>query len=62
MRGMIDPLFVRAQRAIEESQGLQVRSRALQAERAHERGELRLSVMESAMYRSEARAHRENRE
>ena len=59
---MIDPLFARAELAIEESRALQDQSRALQAEQVRERGELRRSVMESAMCRSEIRAHRDNRE
>jgi hypothetical protein len=57
---MIDPLFARAQLAIEESQLLQRRSRALQAERDFERRQLRLAVLESAMSRSEHKAHQDN--
>ena len=40
---MTDPLFARAQRAIEESQALQDQSHALQSEQVRERGELRRS-------------------
>ncbi|MBV8696825.1 hypothetical protein [Bradyrhizobium sp.] len=60
--GMIDSLFARAQVAIDESWALQNRSRALQAERARDRDELRLAVLESAMYRAEMKAYRDNRE
>jgi hypothetical protein len=59
---MIDPLLARAQLAIEESRALQGQSKALQAEQLRERDELRVAVLESAMYRSETRAHRDNRE
>lgn len=59
---MIDSLFARAQVAIDESWALQNRSRALQAERARDRDELRLAVLESAMYRAEMKAYRDNRE
>jgi len=59
---MIDPLFARAQSAIEESWLLQKQSRALQAERDYERHELRLNLFECAMSRSESKAHRDNKE
>ncbi|QOG23427.1 MULTISPECIES: hypothetical protein [Bradyrhizobium] len=59
---MIDPLLARAQLAIEESKALQKEKLALQAEQLHSRGALRLTVMESAMYRTESKAHRDNRE
>jgi len=58
---MIDPLFARAQLAIEDSRHLQRRSRALQAEHEHEREQLRLTVFESAMARSEIKAIRDDK-
>jgi len=61
-RTMIDPLFGRAQLAIEESRALQDRRRALQAEYDIERGQLRLAVFECAMCRSESKARRDDRE
>ena len=60
--GMIDPLLARAQLAVEESRALQIRSRELQAQQLRERAQLRLAIFESAMYRSETKAHRDNRE
>ena len=59
---MIDPLLARAQLAIEESQALQERKLSLQAEQRDCRGALRLAVMESAMYRAESKAYRDDRE
>jgi len=59
---MNDPLFDRAQLAIEESQALQKTKLALQAEQLHRREALRLSVMENAMYRTESKAYREDRD
>jgi hypothetical protein len=58
---MSDSLFARSQLAIEESRQLQLQSRALQDERDLRREELRLSVLESAMQRSEFKAHRDNK-
>lgn len=59
---MNDPLLNRAQLAIEESQALQKTKLALQAEQLHRREALRFCVMESAMYRTESKAYREDRE
>ncbi|MBR1169639.1 hypothetical protein [Bradyrhizobium liaoningense] len=59
---MDDPLLARAQLAIEESQALRTTRRALQAQQLHCREALRLSVMESAMYLTECKAFREDRE
>jgi hypothetical protein len=59
---MIDPMLTRAQLAVEESRALQSQSRALRAEQLRERAQLRVAIFESAMYRSEAKAHRDNRE
>ncbi|UWU70134.1 hypothetical protein [Bradyrhizobium sp. NC92] len=59
---MNDPLFDRAQLAIEESQALQKTKLDLQAEQLHRREALRLSVMENAMYRTESKAYREDRD
>ena len=59
---MIDPLLARAQLAIEESKALQTRKLALRAEQLHSRDALRLSIMESAMYRTESKAYRDDRE
>ena len=59
---MIDPLLARARLAIEESKALQKTKLALQAEQLHSRDALRLSVMESAMYRAESKAYREDRD
>jgi len=59
---MIDPLLARAQLAIEESWALQNRSRTLQAEHMRAREELVILIFESAAYRSETKAHRDNRE
>ena len=55
-------MFVRAQLAFEEGRALTTQCRALQAEYVRDREELRVWVIESAMYRSETKAHRENRE
>lgn len=59
---MIDSLFARAQLAIEESARLREQRRML--ENSHDRllGDLRRSTFESAMYRSEIKALRDNRE
>lgn len=59
---MNDPLLARAQLAIEESRTLQKDKTRLRAEQLHSRDVLRLSVMESAMYRAESKACREDRE
>jgi len=59
---MIDSLFTRAQLAIEEARALQDQSRLVQASHVHAREALRHSVFESAMYRSETKAHRDNQE
>jgi hypothetical protein len=58
---MFDSLFARSQLAIEESRQLQLQSRALRDERDLRREELRLSVFESAMQRSEFKAYRDNK-
>ena len=59
---MIDSLLARALLAIEESRALHNQSRALQAQHVREREELRISIFESATYRSEVKALRDNRE
>lgn len=59
---MNDPLLTRAQLAIQESRTLRTQGRALQAEQIRVRDKLRLTILESAMYRSEAKAYRDNRE
>ena len=59
---MTDPLFARAELAIQESRQLQRGSRALHADREHDRDQLRLAIFESAMVRSESKALRDNRE
>ncbi|MBV9062776.1 MAG: hypothetical protein JOY77_07580 [Alphaproteobacteria bacterium] len=58
---MIDPLFARAQLAIEESRQLQLGKRALRAERECKREQLRSAIFESAMARSKSKAHRDGR-
>jgi len=58
---MIDPLFDRARRAIEESRRLQALSRSLKAEFDREREGLRMSVLEAAMCRAEIKARRDDR-
>ena len=57
----IDPLLLRAQLAIEESRELQRLNRNLKATCEREREELRLTVLETAMYHSEIKAYRDNR-
>jgi hypothetical protein len=57
---MNDPLFARAQLAIEESRELQRRSRVLRREYVRKRERLRLAVFESKMVRSESKACRDN--
>lgn len=58
---MNDPLFSRAQLAIEESRELQRQSRAAKTRRDDVRQELRRTVFKSKMYRSEIKAHRDNK-
>ncbi len=58
---MIDPLFSRAQLAIEESRELQRQSRAAKTRHDDVRLELRRTIFKSKMYRSEIKAHRDNR-
>ena len=58
---MVDSLFTRSQLAIEDSRQLRLQSRALQDEQNLRREELRLSVFESAMQRSEFKAYRDNK-
>jgi hypothetical protein len=57
---MIDPLFARAQFAIEEGLELQLRSQMMKTQRDAVREALRRNVFESKMYRSEMKAHRDN--
>jgi hypothetical protein len=59
---MSDSLFSRAELAIRESRLLQSDRRRLVAEQLWEREHLRMTILESAMYRSEIRARREDRE
>jgi hypothetical protein len=58
---MPDPLFARAQLAIEESHRLQYQRDALRTRRDLQRGELRRAVFESAMMRSEINACRDDK-
>lgn len=58
---MTDPLFARAQLAIDESQLLRHSSRMLKSQFDHEREKLRVSLFEAAMSRSEAKAYRNNK-
>ena len=55
---MIDPLFSRAQLAIEDSREIQHQSRVVKAQHADMRQMLRCTVFESQMYHSEIAAHR----
>ncbi|MGY8709243.1 hypothetical protein RAD16_26165 [Bradyrhizobium sp. 18BD] len=59
---MNDSLFARARLAIEESAALREQRRSLQEMFDRQREELRRSVLESAMSRSESSAYRQNRE
>jgi hypothetical protein len=59
---MTDSLLNRAQLAIEESQQLHNRRRLLRSEVDRERDSLRLAVFEAAMYRSEIKAYRDNKD
>ncbi|SMX59053.1 protein of unknown function [Bradyrhizobium sp. ORS 285] len=57
---MMDPLFARAQLAIEESATIRQERRLLHEEFGPLRDRLRLTMLESAMLRSEVLAHRQN--
>lgn len=59
---MIDSLFARAQLAMEESNRLREQRRLMVDSREEQLTSLRRSTFESAMYRSEIKAHRDNRE
>jgi hypothetical protein len=58
---MIDSLFARAQLAMEESHRLREQRRAMVDSRNEQLASLRRSTFESAMCRSEIKAHRDNR-
>ncbi|MCP3401705.1 MULTISPECIES: hypothetical protein [unclassified Bradyrhizobium] len=58
---MRDPLFARATRAIEASRDLRSQHRLVTDRHDRALDEARLAVMESAMVRSEIKAHRDNR-
>ncbi|MBR1160878.1 hypothetical protein [Bradyrhizobium elkanii] len=58
---MIDPLFARAELAIEESQILREQRKSLTDQRDEQLAELRQSVRNSASARIEIKAHRDNR-
>ncbi|HZR72623.1 hypothetical protein [Bradyrhizobium sp.] len=58
---MTDPLFARADLAIEESLHLRRSSRVLKSQFDHERETLRVAVFESAMLRSESKAYRDDK-
>ncbi|MBP2426584.1 hypothetical protein ABIF38_006504 [Bradyrhizobium japonicum] len=57
---MIDPLFARAELAIEESQTLREQRKSLTDQRDEQLAELRQSVHNSASARTEIKAHRDN--
>ncbi|MGY4570445.1 hypothetical protein GPL21_38260 [Bradyrhizobium pachyrhizi] len=57
---MIDPLFARAQLAIEESHTLRAQKKSLADQRDDQLAELRQSVRNSASARMEIKAHRDN--
>ena len=59
---MTDSLFARAQLAMEESLRLREQRRMLGDSRDEQLADLRRSTLESAMCRSEVRAHRDNAE
>jgi hypothetical protein len=59
---MVDPLFARAQLAIEESRELQRQSHDLKTQVDGQREKLRQSLFEAAMIRSEIKAYRDDRE
>jgi hypothetical protein len=59
---MNDSLFNRAQLAMEESCRLRQERKALTGQRDQHMADLRCSVFETAMLRSEIKAHRDNRE
>jgi hypothetical protein len=59
---MIDPLVTRAQVALQESCQIRQERRALMAEHVNSLRELRLSILESAMMRTESKARRDDRE
>ncbi len=58
--GMNDPLFSRAQLAIEESRELRYQSRAVKTQQDDARCRLRRTVFESKMHRSEIIARRKD--
>ncbi|MDE2465275.1 MAG: hypothetical protein KGO02_16415 [Alphaproteobacteria bacterium] len=58
---MTDPLFARARLAIEETLHLRHTGHVLKSQFDHERETLRLTVFESAMFRSESKAHRDDK-
>jgi hypothetical protein len=58
---MTDPLFARAQLAIEENRELRRQSRAAKTSNDDARQELRRTIFKSKMYISEIRAHRDSR-
>jgi hypothetical protein len=59
---MSDSLFDRAERAIEESWLLRAERRAFLDTRERHVAQLRLAVLDSAMARSEIKAHCDNRQ
>lgn len=59
---MPDALFARATRAIEESRALREQHRRLAGHYGETVNDLRLTIMDSAMLRSEIRARRDNEE
>jgi hypothetical protein len=57
---MTQLLFARAQRAMDESAALREQCRMIQERSAHQRGELRRAIVESARLRVELSARRQN--
>ncbi len=59
---MPEALFARATRAIEESRALREQHKRLAGHYSETVNDLRLTIMDSAMLRSEIRARRDNEE
>ena len=57
----MDELLMRARLAIDESAGLRTRRETLQRQFDREREELRIAVFESARYRAEIKARRDDK-
>ena len=61
LRLMTDPLLSRAQLAMDESYALRERLRKIMAQFEEASSALQMTIFESAMMRTEIKAHRDNR-